>query len=253
GIGKQHEHRRLNTWPDAMKHRSVKSRGFTLLELMLAMALMAIVSISLYASMHVAWRAKRSAEAAVQPVRSGAIAADLVCHDLESVPPPTGILAGPFLGTQQSGTFPGSELDVLDFYTIGEDATPAQQTQLLQEGMRHVELAVRTDVDPPVLVRRITKNLLALTQEDPEEEVLCRGVRSLTIRYFDGSNWAEDWDSTQENNVLPQAVELTLELQADPSLPASQQQATSLITRTIPLACAKPATDQSSSGTGGTQ
>jgi len=233
-----------------------RTRGFTLLELMLAMTLVAIVSLSLYASLRVAFKAKQSAEAAVAPVRGGAIAADLVCKDLESVPPPTGILAGPFIGTSQAGAGAGSELDVLDFYSVGEDATPAQQTLPMQEGMRHIELSVRTDVDPPVLVRRITRNLLSTTNDDTEEEVLCRGVRSLAIRYFDGTNWYDDWDSTTADNTLPVAVQITLEIQADPSLPASQaqNQSTSRVTRTIPLACGRSQDiSDSDSSTGGTQ
>src|SRR5262245_2601477 len=152
------------------KHSRRAVAGFTLLELILAMSLVAIVSLSLYASMRVTYRAKRSAEAAVQPVRGGAIAIDLVSQDLESVPPPTGILAGPFIGTFQAGGQAGTEFDVLDFYSVGEDVPPAQRTQPMQEGIRRIELAVRADVDPPVLVRRVTRNLLSTTNDDTQEE-----------------------------------------------------------------------------------
>jgi len=231
---------------------SRRRRGFTLLELTLSMSLVAIVSLSLYASMTVAWRAKRTAENAVRSVRGGAIAADLICRDLESVPRPNGILAGPFVGMQQPGAAAGSEYDAVDFYTIGEDAAPSQQTAPLQEGIRHVQLAVRSDVDPPVLVRRVWRNLLSTVQEDPTEEILCRGVRSLMLRYFDGTSWNEEWDSSQENNVLPLAVEMTLDLQADPSMPAvqAQSQPVSRITRLVPLACGRPS-DQSDTSTSG--
>jgi prepilin-type N-terminal cleavage/methylation domain-containing protein len=240
----------------ARRRKSSDRAGFTLLELILAMSLVAIVSLSLYASMRVAFNAKRSAQAAVAPVRGGAIAADLVCKDLESVPPPNGILAGPFIGTYQAGAVAGTELDVLDFYSVGEDATPARQTMPMQEGIRHIELAVRTDVDPPVLVRRVTRNLLSSTGDETEEEILCRGVRSLAIRYFDGTNWYEDWDSTTTDNTLPVAVQLTVEVQADPSLPASQAQSQpySRVTRTIPIACGRSQDlSDSDSSSGGTQ
>jgi prepilin-type N-terminal cleavage/methylation domain-containing protein len=215
--------------------------AFTLLELILAMSLVAIVSISLYASMYVAFRAKRSAEAAVRPVRGGTVAADLVCRDLESVPPPTGILAGPFVGTHQSGAQAGTEHDMIDFYSVGEDFAPGQQTLPLQEGIRHVQLAVRTDVDPPVLVRRVTRNLLSTTGDIAEEEILCRGVRSFAVRYFDGNAWYADWDSTTTENVLPVAVQIELQIQADPSMTSSQAQEEpfSRVTRTIPLACGR--------------
>ena len=111
---------------------SRRTGGFTLLELILALGLMSMVLASMYASMNVAFRARRAADRNVMPIRSAAIAADLVCQDLESVPPPTGILAGPFIGTYADGAQPNTELDVLDFYTVGEDVPPAQQTQVLQ-------------------------------------------------------------------------------------------------------------------------
>jgi type II secretion system protein J len=238
-----------------MSRRLRPIRGFTLLELILAMALVAIISVSLYASLAIAWRAKRTAEEAVRPARASILAADLVCQDLESALPPTGILAGPFIGTQQNGTSAGSAMDLLDFYCVGEDAPPAQQNQPLMEGIRHVELSVRTDVDPPVLVRRVTRNLLATTQDDAAEEILCRGVRSFALRYFDGNTWSDEWDSTTADNVLPTAVELTLEIQSDPSLTAAQAQDAPItrITRLVPLTCGRAADQTDSTTTGGAQ
>ncbi len=38
------------------------------------------------------------------------------------------------------------------------------------------------------------------------------GVNSLTLEYFDGENWTTTWDSTQEDNTVPAAVRMTLQL-----------------------------------------
>ena len=161
------------------------------------MSLAAMLAVAMYASVNVAYHGKRTAQNAVQPVRAATIAAELVTQDLQSVLPPTGQLAGPFQGARQDGAAPaGGEADVLDFYCIGEDATPDQQSHPMQEGIRLVELALRTDVQPPLLVRRVTRNLLTTIQPDVEEEVLARGVRSFTLRYFDGTTWYDAWDST---------------------------------------------------------
>jgi len=243
-------------------------RGFTLLELILAMSLAAMLSVTMYASMTIAYRARRTAEAAVQPIRAATMAIDLVGQDLQSVLPPNGILRGPFVGTQQAGNG-ATRADIVDFYCLGEDAPPAEQTNPLDQGMRQVELAVRTDVDPPVLVRRVTRNLLSTNQVAPDEEVLCRGVRSLTLRYSDGTAWYDAWDSTKVEDTLPVAIEMTLEVQKDPSRPVAQAapapvgQATASdvyrITRVMLMGCAQPVdaseADMSSSGTssGGSQ
>ena len=48
--------------------------------------------------------------------------------------------------------------------------------------------------------------------EPDEEAVICRNVRTFFVRYYDGQQMLETWDSTQLNNALPMAVEITLEL-----------------------------------------
>ncbi|HOW69972.1 MAG TPA: type II secretion system protein GspJ [Phycisphaerae bacterium] len=215
-----------------MIRRRGPSRGFTLLEVTVALAMMAMMALSMYASMAVCMKARRSAMAAVQPVRAATIAMELVCRDLESILPPTGILSGPFLGVRQMGAT--GDADYLDFYSLGSD-----DDELMPEGIHHVELGLRTDVTPQVLVRHVTRNLLARTAVEPEEEILCREVRSLSLRYFDGANWLEEWDSTAIGDVLPAAIMVQIELEdgVTPSTEITPNRAM----RIIPLACAKPA------------
>jgi type II secretion system protein J len=220
--------------------------AFTLLEITLAMAMMAMLGLSLYMSLTIAMRAKESAAANVGPVRAATIAGDLIRQDLESVLPPTGTLAGQFVGVSQPAG--SGRADQLEFYAVGYDGTPDNGP--FAEGVRRIDLLVRTDLNPPVLVRQITRNLPVLAQQEtqPEEEVLCRGVRSFTLRYFDGTTWQDEWDSTTVGDVLPLAIEMTLDLDY-PNPRPGQATAPYRITRVFPLACAKPATDT----TGGLQ
>src|SRR5438552_14961304 len=124
----------------------MKRRGFSLLELVLAMAMSAMLALSLYTAMNVAFRAKRSAAAAVAPARTASLAADLVAQDLQSVLPPTGNLRGPFTGTHQPGG--GGDADSVEFYSIGRDAQLLNSP--LGEGMRKIDLVLRSDVKPAV-------------------------------------------------------------------------------------------------------
>lgn len=229
-------------------------RAFSLMELILAMSMMAMLAMSLYASMHSAIRAKRTAVAAVAPMRAATIAMDMICRDLESVPAPTGLLAGPFLATRQtSGT---GEAAYLQFYCYGSDGNDPRAP--VRDGVRMVELMLRSDLTPPVLERRITRNLLASTQEQPEEEILCRGVRSFAVQYSDGDYWQTEWDSTTVGDVLPMAVQILLEM--EPPAGSAPDAQPVRIMRVIPLACAKPidltgedgSTGDTSGSTGGT-
>jgi uncharacterized membrane protein YgcG len=62
------------------------------------------------------------------------------------------------------------------------------------------------------LVREVTTNLLAPKEVEPEEQILCRDVTSLNFRYYDGDGWVDDWDSTEDANSLPKAVEVEIEV-----------------------------------------
>jgi hypothetical protein len=110
-----------------------------------------------------------------------------------------------------------------------------------------VVIALRTDVQPPSLVRSVTRNLLAPTLPLPEDEVLVRNVKSFTLRYFDGSAWQDQWDSTSVGDILPPAIEMTIETYIDDPKPG-QPPSLYRVTRVFPLACAKPAADTAATG-----
>jgi prepilin-type N-terminal cleavage/methylation domain-containing protein len=186
--------------------------GFTLLELLLAMSLMVMVAACLYGSLHIAFKARESVQNAMDQANAGELGLDLVRQDLSEALPPTGILAGLFTGTDQQGDN-GRDADSMDFFTSANSLTePAGTCDTI-----HVNIAMGTDEDgKPALVRNVTANLLAPETPVPTTEVLCRNVQGLNLRYFDGTNWLDSWDSGQENNQLPLAVEVTLEMQPRP-------------------------------------
>jgi type II secretion system protein J len=215
-----------------MTLRRSHTHGFSLIELLLAMTMVSMLALSLYTAMNVTIRARRSASLAVEPTRAAVVAADLLRQDLESVPPPTGILAGPFIGVHAAGG--SGDNDTVQFCTIGADAGAADDVPLA-EGIRRVELIIRTDTSPPALVRRVTRNLLASSEPFVEEEILCRNVSSFSMRYYDGYAWQENWDSTTLGDVLPMAVSMTLQI-GD----GSDGQVPQRISRVIELSCAKP-------------
>ena len=239
---------------------SSRRRGFTLLELLLAMTMTAIVAGSLYAAMRIGFRAEAAAEAAVEPVRTADLSMGLLRPDFESAVAPSGVLRGAFTGKDQTGDG-GAPADTLEFYTLGDPLDPAAQaaatgtnaggmgaggigaggtgagfgrsnTSMSVSGgsgygpngayanfvpgsgdVRMIDLLVVPSQTGNVLVRRVTTNLLSPSTPPYYDEVVCRGVRSFNLRYFDGSDWLDQWDSTLQDNASPTAVEVTLELQ----------------------------------------
>jgi prepilin-type N-terminal cleavage/methylation domain-containing protein len=193
-----------------------KYKGFTMLELLVAMALMVVTASCLFTALYTGFRAKRSAMSAVEPTSLAINAIELIKQDTYGVLPVGGTLAGSFLGYDSLGVN-GVDADSLEFYTTqiySDDDYPAG-------GLGKIELALEEDTDDYDdkynrenyrLVRRITTNLLSPRAVEAEEQILCRNVRSLNLRYFDGDSWLEEWDSTADANSLPLAMEIDIQV-----------------------------------------
>ncbi len=169
-----------------------------------------MLSMSLYASLRVAFGAQRSAEAAVEPPRTAAAVLDLVGQDLQAAAP-IGLVATQYEGTDGTDDR-GRPGDDVIFYSVADSPLHAAANG----DIKQIELAVQTSPNGTdhLLVRKVTRNLLSATATpNPDVEVLCRGVGGFNLRYYNGDTWADSWDSTQEDNTIPAAVEVTLTLE----------------------------------------
>ncbi len=212
------------------------NRGFTLLEMLTATAMVAVLAASLYTSLRVAFRARKTALAAGEATRKMTVVMAMIKADLLSAMIPNGILAGEFTGN--SGKSLGREgSDDLTFYAAATDVEPRAGVG----DVKKIEYVCELQIDggTSVLLRRVTTNLLAPTTPEPAEEILCRGVQAFTLRYFDGTTWEETWDSTSRNNALPLAVEVTVTLDDDPDRP---------LTQVLTLPCGQEYDESASSG-----
>lgn len=198
-----------------MVHLKNDNRGFTLLEMLIAMTMMTIIAASLYTSMSIGFRARESAERAVEKGRSAQIAIELIKNMLASSMVPNGILAGEFEGEdEQDGE--GYDADTLSFYTA--DYNPGEDELASDIEKVEIEMSTRDETNEQVLIRKVTTNLLSPKTLDPDEEVLCGGVRSLNLRYYNGTDWEDEWDSSDNDNALPEAVEITIMLEDTDSI-----------------------------------
>jgi type II secretion system protein J len=181
--------------------------------MLVATAMVAMLAGALYATLHIAFKARSSALAAVENARRYGLAFEWIKADLLSAVVPNGILAGQFVG-QAGGGIAGPQADTLTFYAAAMDVEPTPGVG----DIKKVEYSCDASSGPNgfVLVRRLTTNLLTTRDIEPNQEIICRGLRAWTIRYFDGTAWQDHWDSASQDNALPKAVEVTLEpAQAD--------------------------------------
>lgn len=230
--------------------------GFTLVELILAGVMIAVLMLSLYTALGVALKARQAATTNLALARTAAVAIDIVRQDLEGALPQGEIITGPFIGDLSSEVDGSSEvyfyatggpgaasLSIDTGMTVaGASSTLWNQTDPTRyAGVRKIGLLLRESADGKdrLLVRQITRNLLAPSEVEPEEEILSRGVRFFSLRYYDGTQWLDTWDSTLQSDVLPRAVEIGIEIQPDASPPATDAEAQVYrATQVILLPCA---------------
>lgn len=199
----------------------MKQRGFTLLEIIVALVIFATVIGAIYSlfdtSRHLVSRAEFRSEL-FQKARTSLQAIE---NDIR--------------GATMSGS-------VFDIGFIGVDGgsvkEPTDQLQLISVS-RYTAAKYDVNVPPPVfgidlalvqywiepdkskpahgLVRRRPLELTPLNgpvQRDTDVTEISRDVVFLNFRYFDGTQWLDAWDSTQ-SATLPQAVEATVHVRGD--------------------------------------
>jgi prepilin-type N-terminal cleavage/methylation domain-containing protein len=222
--------------------RPGRASGFTLIELVVALAIVAIIAASLADSLWTAYHATQRTDAAIAPSRQASIVMDFISSDLQNALQ-TGssatTLIGNFEGTQAQDDR-GHEADDVIFFSTAESAQHVDANGEIKQ----IEITVEhlAGTNDYALVRRVTRNLLAQVQPAPDEEIICRGVESFTLEYFDGSNWNTTWDSTQEDKTSPAAVQVKVQL-SDPT--ADSKSPPINYERIIPLLCSTAAIDPS--------
>lgn len=216
------------------------------------MMIIAMLTPVLYACLRSAYRAKASADTAVAPARDAELVFDWIRQDLgDALPPSTSTgLIGPYEGTNGTDNR-GRDADDLQFYTTADSPQDAANNNEIKFDELTV-MATPNGTDH-VLVRKITRDIVTQPAPNPDVEVLCRGVGGFNLRYFDGTNWNDTWDSTVEDNTLPAAVEVTLTLDRPNGNTANPDGTRSFrYVRVIPVPCSTAAFD-STVNTGGTQ
>jgi prepilin-type N-terminal cleavage/methylation domain-containing protein len=209
-------------------------RGFTMIEMIVALAMVAIIAASLSSTLWSAYHTTRITQAALSPSDQASAAMAFLCNDLQNAlqpqrQPVSYLVGSPvpaandeqtaFLGTQSQDNR-GHEADDVVFFTTADSPVHVYANgEIKSVEYKVIQPQGSSDY---VLVRRVSRNLLPPngTTAAIDEEVVCTGVSSFTLEYsYDGITFnpttmtAGTWDASQEDNTIPAAVRITLELQ----------------------------------------
>jgi general secretion pathway protein J len=186
--------------------------GFTLVEVLLAVSLVAMMATLVFGSLYVttsAIDAARANSANEQIVRS---TLRVMIDELSVGVGPT---TGPWMGI--NGQQDGQPADSVAFLTMGQfrGAESTKDTEL-------VRIVYTREGDR--LLRFVRRNLYGLTDESVEQVELATKVKGFNVRYYDGKSnlWVDEWDGRGRGTPKALLIELTL-LQANAELQTVRQ------------------------------
>lgn len=205
-----------------MKKTQRKS-GFTLVELMLAVLILAIMMSIVYGVVVGTVTAARRVEEVTASSEVGPAILTRIRADLESAfLPKEGEF---FLGSKRAGG--GEGRDRLDF--ISSELAYGSENDLEEPRFHCINevgyqvLDSKKDPDAGILYRREDFFIDADPLKGGHLTEMYDRVRSLSFRYYDGEEWKPEW-SSKLKKALPKAVEIELKiLVVDRDNPAKEQ------------------------------
>lgn len=199
-------------------HRS--ARAFTLIEMMIAIAVFAIV---LSAINGIFWGALRLRNKTVESVdaalpRERALA--VIRSDLENVVPPGGKFFTTFTTTGTTTNANGLATAVMPGQSSPEFTTSngAIDDNSGWSDIQRVSYQLVNSTNGNAgrdVVRVVNRNLLPTVQQTSEQQPILSGVQSVFFSFHDGTVWKDIWDSTNEVLRLPRAIRVRIEMASE--------------------------------------
>lgn len=258
---------RLDRNPLPVRPTRPAPQAFTLIEVLLAVTLFALVLAAAHSVLFGALRLRSRTTAAVDRSLELERALDRIRQDLAHLAMP-GTLAGELQTSliaqdtddekadenerPEPGTTGLRGQSSPDFYTTTGALDPYLPWGDIQRVTYQLLAPTNRTSRGKDLVRLVVRNLLPSNVEDaPEEQWLLGDMQSLLFEYYNGSQWVETWDSTTETNKLPAAIRVSLQrlpLDEAQELPAPIQL---VVPVWLQAATNTTATNSTSSSTGG--
>jgi prepilin-type N-terminal cleavage/methylation domain-containing protein len=209
----------------------MRARAFTLIEVLLAVAIFSIVLVAIHMVFYAAVQLRNKSMDAIQEQIPFQQTLAVIKRDLANIVMPGGTNAT-FFGAFQTTQTSTSLSNALNSLNPVNDAMPGQSgppffttTGILQDTLPWGDvLRVAYFLAPPTnntrgkdLIRSVTRNLLPTVTDQPERQVLMSGLQSIEFFFYDGMQWRNYWDSTVETNILPFGFKVQLQLVPEPT------------------------------------
>ena len=200
-------------------------QAFTLLELLLAVAVFAIVLAAVHTVFFSAFKLRNRTTDAIERSLPLQQTLAIIKRDLANIVPPGTPLSGslqsrPTIATNASGVSLSGLLRRQSgplFFTaagIVDDYAPWGEIERVS-----YYLTTPTNNTPGMdLFRSVARNLLPVSQDETDDQFLMSGVDAIYFQFHNGTAWEDNWDSTEMDtatgltNNLPKAIKVQLHL-----------------------------------------
>lgn len=195
--------------------RSGAAPGFTLLELLIATAVGAIILLVIQTTFFGAMRLHNTTHARTDESLTVERALAIVRRDFAGVMLPGGPISGTFQTTSLSSTVGENFGDRVgaDLFTTSGRIDGWTQFSEAQKVAYYLAPAADGRQGVKDLLRVVQRNLLPVQDEAGEPQVLLAGVTEAIMEFYDGAGWTDSWDSDSTESV-PTAIKLRITLAA---------------------------------------
>jgi hypothetical protein len=190
-----------------------------LIELLLAISIMSIILVAINGMFFTALKLRNTAVNSLEATLPVEQALDVIEHDLANLNCSTNtnsIFLAPLMTISPTNALPNQIGP--SFYTSGGELDGMVPWGVMQK-VDYLLAAPTNGTRGPGrdLIRAVTRNLLPVSQLPlPEEQhTILSGVQSLSFLYYDGTQWDQVWDTTQQTN-LPVAIKVQIKMAAVP-------------------------------------
>ena len=189
--------------------------GFTLIELILSIGAAALILIVANQVLFTSLRLRDRVSDAIEASAPLELALDTLRLDLQGAvtPKTNGLMSGSFRAGVLSSTTDSRPVS-LEFNTTTGTMRPAEPWGAVQRVLYGLRNSVDGGPGSSDLYRGISRNLLALSTPQIEDQLLLRDVARIDVECFDGMQWQSQWDTTDTSGSttnLPVAVRLRLQ------------------------------------------
>jgi len=187
--------------PMCLPLRQASEDGFTLVEIMLATALVAVIAAMVFGALHLSTVAIDGARRAAEREQLLRSTLRIISEELSTA---VSSPIGPMMGI--NGNQEGQPADTVAFNTLGQfrGGGPGQESEMVR--------IVYTREDDRLL-RFIRRNIYGVTDESLDRFELAKLVKGFNIRYYDSqaNAWLDEWDGrTRTSPPTAILIELTL-------------------------------------------